>query len=434
MKISMPLLSSLWLIIEKLIYISVSLIVSVALARYLEPELFGRLHYLLALTSIVAPIMTLGLNSILSREVLHRPLDTTYILGSGIVLRFIAGLATAVIATWLATYFLGSVEHTLFSILVISSMFNAALVVDFWFQARNANMYGVIVRLVTLLIFSAARLWAIQLNAGLAVFIVLSALEFIGLALLYLLAYHRIGSGIDKLRVSFSESRRLLKEGRWLFLSGIAAVMYLKVDQIMLGSMQGDQAVGIYSAAIRISEVWYFIPAAIMTGFFPQLVTKKSRNQTGYAADLQRLNDVLITIAALVAVVITLIADWFLPLLFGKEYMDAVPILVVHIWAGLFVFMRSLLSKWLIVENYLKLSLLSQVLGATVNVVLNILLIPLYGPLGAAYATLVSYAVAAYGVLLLHPNLWPMAAIVTRSMLLPYRIVRKGYRLYQARY
>jgi len=247
MKISMPLLSSLWLMIEKLIYISVSLIVSVALARYLEPELFGRLHYLLALTSIVAPIMTLGLNSILSREVLHRPLDTTYILGSGIVLRFIAGLATAVIATWLATYFLGSVEHTLFSILVISSMFNAALVVDFWFQARNANMYGVIVRLVTLLIFSAARLWAIQLNAGLAVFIVLSALEFIGLALLYLLAYHRIGSGIDKLRVSFSESRRLLKEGRWLFLSGIAAVMYLKVDQIMLGSMQGDQAVGIYS-------------------------------------------------------------------------------------------------------------------------------------------------------------------------------------------
>jgi len=186
--------------------------------------------------------------------------------------------------------------------------------------------------------------------------------------------------------------------------------------------------------AIRISEVWYFIPAAIMTGFFPQLVTKKSRNQTGYAADLQRLNDVLITIAALVAVVITLIADWFLPLLFGKEYMDAVPILVVHIWAGLFVFMRSLLSKWLIVENYLKLSLLSQVLGATVNVVLNILLIPRYGPLGAAYATLVSYAVAAYGVLLLHPNLWPMAAIVTRSMLLPYRIVRKGYRLYQARY
>ena len=117
--------------------------------------------------------------------------------------------------------------------------------------------------------------------------------------------------------------------------------------------------------------------------------------------------------------------------MFGETYAESVPILVTHVWAGVFVFMRALLSKWLIAEDLLKLSMLSQVLGALVNIILNLKLIPVYGPVGAAYATLISQAVAGYLVLFLHRDLWPMAMVVTRSIFLPIRLAQKGRGLYR---
>ena len=129
--------------------------------------------------------------------------------------------------------------------------------------------------------------------------------------------------------------------------------------------------------------------------------------------------------------VISFCASWLLPLLFGPSYADSIPVLTVHIWVGLFVFMRALLSKWLITENLLKLSMVTQLSGAVANVILNLWLIPLYGAVGAAYATVISYAVAGYLILFLHRDLWPMAIVVTKSFLLPYRLLARGRRLYQ---
>jgi O-antigen/teichoic acid export membrane protein len=430
-KISIPFDGSMWLLSEKVIYIVISIVVSVSLARHLEPQLFGRLNYLLALTALIGPFMTLGLNSILSREILRRPQKTSQIIGSAFVLRLIAGLIVAAISVSVAAMFLSPRDLSLFAILAISSICNAALVFDFWLQAEMAHRHGVFIRLLILLIFSAARLSFIYLNGSLIVFVILASIEFICLACLYLTIYMCSRAGKAKVEPTLLESKRLLRESRWLLLSGIAAVIYLKIDQVMLANMLDERAVGIYSVATRLSEVWYFIPAAIMTAFFPQLVKQKGSDTRGYENDLQRLNDTLFVTSFMVATVTTLSADWFLPVLFGPEYYESATVLVVHIWAGLFVFMRSLLSKWLIVENYAKLSLLSQVSGALVNVGLNMTFIPLYGPIGAAWATLISYGVAGYGVLFLHRNLWPMARIVTKSLVLPFRIVRDGRDLYK---
>jgi len=247
-----------------------------------------------------------------------------------------------------------------------------------------------------------------------------------------LVVYHRLGGGIQMLRISAEECRALLHQSRWLCLSGIAAILYLKVDQIMLGVMLDDRAVGIYAAAARLSEVWYFVPAAIVTALFPHLIDKRATDTERYGLDVQKLNDLLFSLALLVALVVSVSAGWLLPAMFGTAYAESVPVLMVHIWAAILVFMRALLSKWLIAEELLRLSLLTQVCGAVANVGLNYYLIPLYGPLGAAYATVISYTVAGYGVLFFHRDLWPMAMVVTRSICLPYRLVRKGRGLYSS--
>lgn len=431
MRTSSPLASSAWLLIERSASICLSLVVTLGVARHLMPETFGKLSYLLALASLATPFMALGLNSLVSREVLARSNDQRLILGTSIAMRGIAGVVIALAATALAFLYLPVGERYLFAFLILCSTFNAALVVEYWLQAYVANRYASQVRLLTLAAFSAARIVAIYEDASLSVFVFLAGLEIVCAALLYTWVYNRLGGGVAKLQSSWAEAKRLLKDSRWLILSGIAAIIYLKVDQVMLGLMAGDREVGVYAAAARISEVWYFAPAAIVASFFPRLIDRRSIDSEAYFMDLQRLNDFLLYSAIGVAVTVSYCAAWLLPLLFGEAYEGAVPVLVVHIWAGLFVFMRALLSKWFIAENLLKLSMASQVLGALVNVLLNLKLIPLYGAVGAAYATVISFAVAGYVVLFFHPRLWPMALVVTRSVLMPLRLMRKGRGLYK---
>ena len=431
LKSSSPITSAVWLVLERLTYLFLSFFVTLAIARHLLPETFGKLSYLLAMVSLVAPLMALGLNSIIIREVLHRPIDSHLIMGTALLLRCIASVTVIPLVITFAYLYMDSPQRELFAFLSFCSLFNAVFIVDFWLQAHVANRYGVLLRLVTLLIFSAARLMAIEFGAELSAFVYLAGLEVICLGLFYTMAYGRLTGGLKQLRTSWEESLRLLKDSRWLIFSGIAAVIYLKVDQVMLGMMIDDRAVGIYAAAARLSEVWYFFPAAIVVSFFPQLINKKESDRAGYQLDIQKINDLLYCGGLSVAVVVSLSAGWFLPLLFGEAYSQAVPVLVVHVWAGVFVFMRALLSKWLITENLLKLSMMSQVLGAVFNVALNMQLIPLYGPLGAAYATVISYVVSGYLVLFFHRDLWPMAMVVTRSILLPIRLAQKGLGLYK---
>ena len=152
---------------------------------------------------------------------------------------------------------------------------------------------------------------------------------------------------------------------------------------------------------------------------------------SGYALDLQKLNDALFIFALAVAVLVTATADSLIPLFFGESYIEAVPVLLVHIWAAILVFMRALLSKWLITANLLRMSLFSQTLGALANVFLNYYLIPPYGPVGAAYATILSYFLAGYLVLFCNRQLLPMALVVNRSFLLPFRVLRRGFKLYE---
>ncbi len=423
--------STLWLLAEKVLTLLLSFLVTTAVARHLMPESFGRLSFWLALASMTAPLMTLGLNSLISREVLRRPNDTDTILGSALALRLIAGLFIASVTSALAFFLLPISDAKLLSVLFFASVANGSLVIDFWLQAHVANGYAALLRLAVLVIFSVLRVTAVVFDAEVSSFIFLLAFEIVLLGGAYLATYQYLTAGMRNFRVSLDECRQLLKQSRWLFFSGIAAVLYLKIDQVMLGVLINDDAVGIYVVAAKFSEVWYFVPAALVTSYFPQLIRRQTTDKAGYALEIQKLNDLLFAIAFLVALLVTFSADALVPLLFGEAYSGAVPVLLVHIWAAILVFMRALLSKWLIAEDLLRLSFLSQVAGAITNIALNSYLIPQYGALGAAYATVVSYLVSGYAVLWLHRDLRPMAKMISLSLVLPIRFLIRGRRLYE---
>lgn len=189
----------------------------------------------------------------------------------------------------------------------------------------------------------------------------------------------------------------------------------------MLKWMAGSQEVGIFSVAATLSEAWYFIPIAIVTSVFTKLIKLKDSNPEQYQKRLQHLFDLLFMLALVVAVMVSFLAEPLILLMFGKPYVASAPILVVHIWAALFIFMRTAFSRWILIEHVLMFSLLTQGMGALVNVLLNFVLIPKFGGLGAAYATLLSYATASYFALLFYGKTRTIFWMMTKAMLSPVR-------------
>jgi PST family polysaccharide transporter len=183
----------------------------------------------------------------------------------------------------------------------------------------------------------------------------------------------------------------------------------------MLGQMLGDESVGIYSAAVKISEVWYFIPMTIVASVFPSIIEAKKQNETLYYDRLQKLYDIMVLVALALAILMTFLSDWVVTLLFGKAYLEAGTVLSIHIWAGIFVFLGVASGKWFLIEGLQRFTFYRTLFGAVVNVGLNMLMIPKFGVTGAAYATVISYAIAAMFSDLLQKETRPMFRMKLRA-------------------
>ena len=170
----------------------------------------------------------------------------------------------------------------------------------------------------------------------------------------------------------------------------------MKIDQVMIKVMLDSEAVGQYAAAVKLSEAWYFIPMVIASSLFPAIINSKKQSEVLYYARLQKLYDLMIWMAIAIAVPMTFISGWVVDLLYGAQYNEAASVLMIHIWASIFVFLGVASSKWLIIENLQGYAMINTIIGAITNILLNLLLINYFGIEGAAWATLISYFIAAY--------------------------------------
>ena len=173
-------------------------------------------------------------------------------------------------------------------------------------------------------------------------------------------------------------------------------MIYMRIDQIMIQEMLGEREVGLFSAAVRISEVWYFIPMIITASLFPSIVNAKKISEELYYARLQRLYTFMVWLAIAIALPMTFLSDWLVTLLYGESYREAGQVLMVHIWAGVFVFLGVASGRWLISENLQWIAFYRTFSGAIINIILNFVLIPIYGLIGAAIATVIAQTMAAF--------------------------------------
>ncbi len=380
-----------FLMLEKVLRIIVGLTVWAAVARYLGPERFGIFNYALSFVFLFKILADLGMDYIVVREVIKRPAEKKVILGTSFLLKFI-GSVTAVITIGVMTYFMDLQFVTQIVVILISLrlIFYSFNIIDFYFRSQVLSKFGVFAQLFSLVSTSILCTVFIILQKSIIYFALVVIIEFFVYAVGLMYFYQRREKDIHHWQFDGHVAKNLIQDAWPIIVSGIAIAIYMRIDQVMLKILLNTTSVGYYSAAVRISEAFYFLPVIIASSFFPAIVNAKLRNERIYQERLQILFTFLLWISIAIAVLITMISSPLVNFIYGQEYAHSADALIIHIWASLFVFLGVIRGKWAINENLQIYCMFYGIFGAISNIALNALLIPRIGIQGSAVATVLS--------------------------------------------
>jgi polysaccharide transporter, PST family len=380
-----------WLFFDKVFKILLSIAVLTSVAKHLGTTQYGLLNYCITYAAIFTPLSTLGLDNLAVRDLVVED-NKSKIFATTFWLRF-GGAFAYILFTVAAIYAFQqeNIKIQIVSIVALASIFRPFDIIDFWFQSQVNSKYSVAAKSFSYVLTSFLKISLVYYSAPLISFawaiLFESFLASSALLVTYLLKY----KSIKLFDWDWQVGKKMLKESWPLIFSGFAIFIYMKIDQLMLGSMVGNKAVGIYSVAANISEIWNVIPTIIISSIAPAIYSAKKGNETNYYRRIEQLHSILVQISLAIAILVSFGSEKIVLALFGNSYAESGSVLIVHVWSNVFSFMGSATAFWFIAEGMTKLLTWRTIYGGILNVVLNLYLIPLYGAVGAAVATVVAY-------------------------------------------
>ena len=386
-----------WLLGEKVLRMAISLFVGIYVARYLGPERFGLLSYALSFVWLFSSLASFGLDDILVRELVRLPEQRQNLIGTVFWLKV---FGTFVMGTAIATVLQFKSEdqqtYLLIAIITFGFIFQATNVVELYFQSQVQSKFAVRAQVVQLLITSCFKIYLVSIKAELVWFAFALMLDQATVAILFLIVYRWKVEKFPFFYLNWEKTKLLMIDAWPLIFTGVVVSIYMKIDQVMLKEMLNVKAVGVYAAAVKLCEAWYFVPTVVTASLYPAIISAKQKSELIYQQRLQKLYDLMVWGSVAVAIPTSLLADSVILILYGADFQEAAEVLRIYVWASVFVSLGLASSKWLVAENLQSYSLYRTALGAVLNISCNIWLIPIYGIKGAVFATLISYFIAAY--------------------------------------
>ena len=379
-----------WIIGCKIVQALLGLLITMFSARYLGPSGYGVINYAASIVAFFVPVMQLGLNATLVREILDYPDKEGETLGTALIMNFTSGIA-CIIGTVTFSYFANAGETVtiivcaLYSLLLI---FQALEMIQFWFQAKLMSKYTSIVMLISYAIVSVYKIILLITESHIYWFAISQAVDFFIIALSLLVIYKKVGT--QRLSFSFKRARDMFSRSKHYILSGMMVTVFAETDKIMLKMMLGESAVGYYSAAATCTAMTTFVFVAIIDSSRPSILEGKNESQEIFENRLKLLYSIIIFLALAQSVFITIFAKPIVSILYGAQYAPTVNILRILVWYTTFSYIGSVKDIWILAKDKESLLWIINLAGAITNIVLNAILIPILGANGAAIASLVT--------------------------------------------
>jgi len=386
---------------ERLLKVIIGLVIGIYIARYLGPVQFGKLSYAVSFTGLFMILTALGLDNIVIRELVryHSQAVIAEVLGASFFLRIIASIFAFLLMASVAVFMpVGHDETLMILIIGASFFFLSANIIVLYFQARVEAKFTVYAQVLQIICSAIIKIILVQIKAPLVFFAWALLFDSLVLAILLFCVYLK-REGFASFRAwNFrrSKARMLLRDSWPLLVAGFTVTAYMKVDQIMIRQMLDPGAVGIYAVAVRISEVWYFVPVVITTSVFPAIIRARRNDLGVYTKRLQQLFNLMPVLALCIALPVSFLSADIVEILFGTQFGEAGSVLAIHVWACIFVFLQDAAWRWYVAENKQVIGIRWLLIGLLSNVVLNYFVIPRWGILGAAWTTLIARGLAGY--------------------------------------
>lgn len=384
--------ASFFVLSEKLVKMATYLTSSVLIARMAGPEVFGQYSSLLAVAVIFTAVSAMGLNALLVKEFIQAP-TVGRVLSNVMILRLQAACLAAVIMAAVIVFVLGFgfLPGIITALLLPIAVFQIA---DSLFESR-LEMARVL----------QYKTLAYVSGLGIKVTTAIVSPELLPLLMAHIaeMLLILIGAAFSMFRVGiFPSVSATDREYRWalfrkgfpLLLSSGAVLLYMKIDLPMILALSGSSEAGVYSVATRLCEALFIISIPIIVAVFPKLQSLYSENETLFYRYTRKVFALLFASGCVTYTLAAIFAEPVVSTLFGPEYTASADIIRVFALSLPIIFVGDLLSRWLIITDNLTLSLYRHLAGLAVNVSLNYLLIPLYGGMGAACASVAGYTSA----------------------------------------
>lgn len=386
-----------WLFLEKTIRMIVGFLVMAWMAKYLGPENFGTYNYAQGYVLLFSGIATLGLDTILVRELVKNPKNANEYLGTVFTLKFLGSiLAVGAITLTLNIQNEDSNMKLFVYIIAFSNIFQAFNVIDGFYQSKVLSKYVVAVNTVGFLISSLVKIYLIYINAELLFFIYVLIFDKIILAIGYLYIYKNENYSIRNWKFNLKTSKMLIIDSWPLIFSGTVLMVQARIDQVMIKEFLGIKEVGYYSTALIFIEAFGFLSIILKQSITPALINAKKVSKELYEERLLNLYRISFILFIITAGSLVIISNYVILIFFGNEYLPAVALLSIYSIRLFFTYMGVARSTYILVENIFKYSLFSMTMGAILNVILNYILIPIYGTSGAIVATILSFSITVF--------------------------------------
>ena len=379
-----------WIIACKVLQMGLNLVVSMLTARYLGPGNYGLINYAASIVAFLVPVMQLGLRSTLVQELVNNPEKEGKILGTAVALNVLSAAACIVgIVSVTSVINAGETETILIcGLYSISLLFQATEMIQYWYQAKLQSKYPSLAMLLSYVVVSAYKIYLLATGKSVYWFAVSQTLDALLISVLLFVFYRKMGQ--QKLSVSLPLGRQMLSKSRYYIVSGLMVNIFQLTDRMMIKLMIGDVVTGYYSAAVACAGISSFVFLAIIDSARPDILLNKKKDQKAFEEGMANLYCVMIYLSLAQSVAITVLADPIIRLLYGAQYLDSIPILRLVVWYTTFAYLGTVRNIWILAEGRQKVLWIMNLCGAMANVLLNLALIPRWGSLGAAAASIVT--------------------------------------------
>jgi len=376
-----------WIIVAKIIQAVIQLAVSTLTARFLGPSNYGLINYASSIVAFFVPVMQLGFQATLVQEYTANPQQEGKILGTSLALNMITALACVVGVTSFAMVANRGEPITIAvcALYSISLLSQSIEMLQYWFQAKLLAKYSASAMLGAYVVVSAYKVYLLATGKSVYWFALSHAIEYGVTGLILLVIY--IKHGTQKLAFSWDIARMMVSRSKHYIFAMLMVVVYNSIASILLKIMVNETENGFYTAAVACVNVPGFVFGAIIDTARPVVLESRKRSLQTFEKNVSKVYSLTTWLSLAQSVCYTLLAGVIITILYGKAYLPAVPVLRILVWNTAFSYMGFVRNIWILGENKHAVLWKINLSGALISIILNVVLIRLWGACGAAIAS-----------------------------------------------